>query len=121
MGHSIKFNHEKKYLHYSHQGIVDRKDIGEVWKQLLSMPEFTQKKYNLLSDYRGAKFNFTPLEIDVIDSFLQSIKTIIDGKKNAVIVDFPEETVISILFEYNKMNFQVKTFCTEEAALRFLL
>lgn len=119
MGQSIKINHEKKYIHYSHNGIIDRNDIGEVWRQLLAMPEFTQEKYNLLSDYRGATFNFTPAEIGVIDSFLQSIKAVLDGKKNAVIVDNPAGTVISMLFE-NRVNFQVKTFCTVQAALKFL-
>lgn len=50
MGISIKINHEKKYIHYSHNGIIERKEIGEVWRQLLTMTEFTQMKYNLLSD-----------------------------------------------------------------------
>ncbi len=123
MNHSIQLNHEKKYIHYSHQGIIERKEIGIVWTQLLSMEEFTLGRYNLLSDYRGATFNFTITETDVIEHFLESIKTVLQGKRNAVIVDKPQETAIASLFEYNtcdKINFHVKTFSTEEAAIRFL-
>lgn len=123
MIYSIKVNHEKKYIHYSHQGRIERKEIGEVWTQLLNMEEFTLGKYNLLSDYRGAMFNFTITETDVIEKFLESIKTVLHGKKNAVIVERPQETAIASLFEYktcDKIHFHVKTFTTEEAAIRFL-
>ncbi len=124
MNYSIKLDHEKKYIHYSHKGIIERKEIGEVWTQLLNMEEFTLGKYNLLSDYRGAQFNFTITETDVIEHFLESIKTVLHGKRNAVIVDKPQETAIAALFEYktcNDIHFFVKTFSTEEAAIRFLI
>lgn len=124
MSYLIKLNHENKYVHYSHTGIIERKEIGEVWEKLLDMDEFTQNKYNLLSDYRGAKFNFDVFEIDVIEFFLESIKIVLDGKRNAVIVEKPHEAVISMMIENKinkKINFHVKIFSTEEAAIRFLL
>jgi hypothetical protein len=124
MNYSIQLNHEKKYIHYSHKGIIERKEIGEAWAQLLETEEFTLGRYNLLSDYRGATFNFTITETDVIEKFLESIKKILYNKRNSVIVDNPQETAISVFFEYEtccRLNFHVKTFSTEEAAVRFLI
>ena len=124
MGYSLTIHHDKKYIHYTHDGVIERKEIGEVWSQLLKTAEFTEKKYNLLSDYRGATFNFSVSDLDVIENFLESLKNILTGKKNAVIVEAPHETVISILFENKmsrKINFHVKTFSTEEAAIYYLL
>lgn len=123
MKYLIIINHDKKYIHYSHSGLVERSEIGQAWGELLNLEEFSKLKYNLLSDYRGAKFNFTASETNVIENFLLSIKPILDGKRNAVIVDKPSETVISLLFEAkmaSKINFQIKTFYTEEAAVSFL-
>ncbi len=124
MRYTIKINHDKKYISYSHSGLIERKEIGEVWIQLINMKEFRQEKYNLLSDFRGAKFDFCAKELSVIELFLDSIRIILDGKRNAVIVDTPYETVISMLFENSlskKMNFHVKTFSTLDSAIDFLM
>jgi hypothetical protein len=110
-------------VHYSHKGTIERDEIGEAWLELLKMEVFTKLKYNLLSDYRGGTFLFNASELDAIDSFLDSIKSILKGKKNAVIVDNPSDAAISFLFEHQKnkeIDFQVKTFSTESAAFRYL-
>ncbi len=124
MNYSIIINHKKKYISYTHTGTIERKEIGEVWRKLLDMNEFTQEKYNLLTDYRGARFDFSFNELSVIELFLESIKPILDGKRNAVITDSPNETVISMIIENSmnkKTNFHVKIFSTTESAERFLL
>ncbi len=124
MSHSIKIDHEKKYIHYSHQGKISRKEIGDVWIELLKMNEFSKGKYNLLSDYRNGVFDFKIENIDTIEDFLKANQDVLKGKKNAVIVDNPNETVIAMMFE-NKMqieiNFNVKTFSTLNAAIKFLI
>ena len=123
MPYTLTINHELKFVHYAHKGKISRDEIGEAWKELLGMKEFRELKYNLLSDYRGGSFQFNASELDVIDNFLDSIKTILKGKRNAVIVDNPSEAAISFLFEHHKnkeINFHVKTFSTESAAFRFL-
>jgi len=124
MAYSITINHQLKIIHYKHNGIIERNTIGEAWKELLSINEFTELKYNLLSDYRNGTFNFKANEINVIESFLHSIKDILSGKKNSVIVSNPNDTLVSLLFENKKskeINFIVKTFSTESAALAFLI
>jgi hypothetical protein len=123
MSYSITINHEQKYITYAHSGPIERVEIGDVWRELLTTDEFTAKNYNLLSDYRGATFQFSVDDKPIIDEFLLSIKTVLNGKRNAVIVENPHETVISILFENEmskKINFHVKTFSTEEAALKYV-
>ena len=123
MPYTLTINHELKFVHYAHKGKITRDEIGEAWKELLNMEEFTKLKYNLLSDYRGGSFQFNASELEVIDNFLDSIKIILKGKRNAVIVDNPSEAAISFMFEHHKtkeINFNVKTFSTESAAFKFL-
>ena len=123
MSYSIKIDHEKKYIHYSHDGLIKRKEIGDVWIELSNIKEFSTGKYNLLSDYRNGIFNFSVKDINVIEEFLKSKKEMLEGKKNSVIVDNPADTVIGFLFENNmskEINFHVKTFSTLNAAISFL-
>lgn len=122
--YSITIDHEKKYIHYSHQGKISRKEIGDVWIELLNMIEFSKGKYNLLSDYRNGVFDFNIKNIDLIEGFLKANQDVLKGKKNAVIVDNPNETVIAMMFENEiqiQIDFYVKTFSTLEAAIKFLI
>jgi len=123
MGYSIKIDHDNKYIHYSHQGKISRKEIGDAWIELLNMTEFSKEKYNLLSDYRNGIFDFNIENIGAIEEFLKANQDILNGKKNAVIVDNPNETVIAMMFENNmqiKINYAVKTFSTLKAAIKYL-
>lgn len=87
------------------------------------MDIFIQDNYNLLSDYREGELDFDLEELDYIEGFLESIKDIIDGKRYSVLVNNPHDTTISLMFETakgNNLNFAVKTFSTEKAAISFL-
>ncbi|KAF0128403.1 MAG: hypothetical protein FD155_3275 [Bacteroidetes bacterium] len=124
MNHSFEINHEKKYIHYRHSGTIERQDVRRAWEQLILMPEFSRENYNLISDYRDAKFAFTTKDIPIVDSFLISLKDILKDKRNAVIVDGPNETLFSLMYETTaskKLDFHIKTFTTLESAINFLL
>jgi len=121
--YNFEINTDLKLIHYSHSGMIPLEELGEAWKELLQINEFVNLDYNLLSDYRNGDFNFQVLEVDMIWEFLESIKHILNGKKEAVITDKPFSTAISILFEHKillKIGFNVKVFSTEEAALLWL-
>ncbi len=88
------------------------------------LKEFTELNYNLLSDYRGAMFNLDIEDVTLISDFLSSLKHILNGKKQSLIVDDPKITAFSILFEdeaYEKIGFQVNVFSTIEAAEDWLV
>jgi hypothetical protein len=98
-------------------------ELGAAWAEILQKDEFTKSGYNLLSDYRNADFDFSINETDVIWNFLESIKHILNGKRESVITDKPFTTAISMLFEkqlYSKMGFNIKIFSTEQAALNWV-
>jgi len=125
MNYTIKIDHKLKIIRYSHSGLIERKEeIGKAWEELLSLKEFTELNYNLLSDYRNSTFNLPFEDIGLIIDFLYSIKHILNGKKQSMILDDPKSTAMSLLFEieiYKKMNFSVKIFSTEEGALSWLI
>jgi len=124
MNYSIKVNHELKIIRYSHSGLIDKKEeIGQVWEELLRLKEFTELKYNLLSDYRNATINLRFDDIGLIIDFLYSIKHILNGKKQSLVLNDPKSTAMSLLFKteiYKKMDFNVKVFSTIGGALTWL-
>jgi len=104
--------------------LIDKKEeIGQVWEELLRLKEFTELKYNLLSDYRNATINLRFDDIGLIIDFLYSIKHILNGKKQSLVLNDPKSTAMSLLFEteiYKKMDFNVKVFSTIGGALTWL-
>jgi pantothenate kinase len=123
MDYSITLDHEYKIVIYKHNGTIDSKDIGVVWKEILQLPEFSKMGYNLLSDYSDANLHFHIEKTKRIDEFLESVKHIINNKRNAVVVKNPHCTAISFLYEskaWDKFNFKVKVFYTLESAYNYL-
>lgn len=123
MQYTIKINDDSKYIIYKHTGKIKRSEIGEAWRELLKMKEFTELGYNLISDYRESEFDFDIDEMPIVDEFLKSINHIISGKKNAVIIDNPRSTVFPMLYERKsgkELDFDVKMFSTEEAAASYV-
>jgi len=106
MNYSIKVNHELKIIRYSHSGLIDKKEeIGQVWEELLRLKEFTELKYNLLSDYRNATINLRFDDIGLIIDFLYSIKHILNGKKQSLVLNDPKSTAMRPL--QNKSDFSL--------------
>ena len=123
MKYTIKINHELKLIEYKHSGLILAEDIGDAWKEFLALPEFTNLKFNLLSDYRNGKFQFHHKSVSEIVDYMERIEIFVREKKQALIVDNPHDVAISILFEnrvYKKIGFNVQVFSTEKATLRWL-
>lgn len=123
MAYKISVDHKTKLIHYQHDGVIDKEQIGLAWNDFLQMKEFTKQKYNILSDYSGAKFNMSFKDVDLITNFLYSLKGILEGKKQALIILEPRATALSILFEgkvNEKIGFIVRIFSNKKDALEWL-
>lgn len=123
MNYKIELDHDLKFVRYTHTGIMTLEEIGDAWREMLGMEEFTQGGYHILTDYRGGIYDFSIERLENIDDFLYKIKDVLDGKKNAVLTDRPDELAITMLVGNKKdreMNYHVKLFTTEKEALAFL-
>ena len=123
MKHSIAIDHAKKLIIYRHSGEVGAEAIGKAWEEFMNIPAFTQQKYNLFSDYRNSIFNFEVSDVDKIVDHLYLLKDIIKDKKQALLIDKPISTALSMLFEEKvkeRVGFDVKVFSTEKAAYDWL-
>jgi len=110
------------FIVYRHKGIIAKEAMRAAWQDILNHNEFTHNGYNVLADLREGTFDFSVEELDVIMDFLASIQRTLKGKRMAVIVDKPKETVISMLFEHpahKQFGFRIKTFTTLEAGVEF--
>jgi hypothetical protein len=124
MNYSIIVDDDLKIIRYTHTGNIATGDIGKAWEVLLGLAEFTRMKYNLLSDYRSAVSFLEVADVHLICDFLLSLESILRNKKQALIVDEPLSTALSILFKgeaNKKIGFKVEVFSTEEAALEWIM
>ncbi len=124
MSFTINIDKNSKLILYKHTGFIKKEAIGEAWEEFLSMKEFTELKYNLLSDYTEATFDITTNDADFILDFLFDIKDLLKDKKQALVIADPYSTALSFIFEkqvLEKVRFKVKVFSTREAALAWLI
>lgn len=123
MNYSVDVDHDLKLVRYKHTGKIQAPEIEQAWGDFLNLKEFTEKKYNLLSDYRNSKFDI-PLEyLPAIVEFFKPISHIVKGKKQALIIDDYYSMAASILFVekmFSEIGFIVQVFSTEEAAMEWL-
>jgi len=123
MSFSIQIDHGLRIIRYTHSGLIKKKEeIGEAWDELLSLKEFTEEKYNLLSDYRESKFDIPLEDIELISEHLYQMRNILQGKKQSLVLNDPQSTAMSILFEkvvQNKFDFRIKVFSTLEGATQW--
>jgi len=122
-GFSINIDHENRLIRYKHCGSIRKDDIGQAWRKFLELKEFTHEKYDLLSDYRNAAFIMDSNDVKLIVGFLYNIKDILKGKNQALVVEDPKSTAISLLFEdevYHKTGFNVKIFSSYDQAFKWL-
>ena len=123
MGYTIKLDHEYKLIRYKHTGEIKGEEIEQAWMEFLSMKEFTEMNYNLMSDYRNSAFDMHVSEVNMIIDFMKKIEHIVRGKKQSLIVDNPYSTAASEIFAeqvFAATGFKVALFSTPEAALEWL-
>ncbi|SMO67129.1 SpoIIAA-like [Saccharicrinis carchari] len=124
MKFSISVDHDLRIVRYTHSGLITKEDIGEAWAELLTMKEFTQLNYNLLSDYRKGKFEIPLDALPEIIEFLHTVKHVVQAKKQALIVNDPYSVAASILFLEKvgkETGFEVQVFSTKVSALNWLI
>ena len=122
--YSIIIDQELKIIRYTHSGLILAEDIEEAWSDLLKIEEFTQLKYNLLSDYSEGVFQIHPSALPYIIEFMHSVEYIVRGKKQALMVNDPYSVAASIIFLERvgkEIGFKVQVFSTETHALGWLL
>lgn len=123
MSFTIKVDNDLKLVKYNHSRVLSKEDIGMAWQELLKLKEFTELKYNLLTDYRDSTCKIEVEEVDLICVFLVTLKDILKDKKQALIIDEPLGVAISTLFEgevNKKIGFIVRVFSSQEAATNWL-
>ena len=118
---TVKFNPNTNILESKFEGNVT---LAEIVNYIIATKENKAypRKLKILTDSRKAIFNFTIEDLDVIveenQKSLEKYELIID----AIIIDDPKKTVLSMLYlelaKTNKYKFEI--FATKNAALNWL-
>lgn len=120
----LDIDNDRKLVIVRHIGEVTISSLTNAWLTFIYTKSFRELGFNLLSDCRGAKFIFRMNELGVARSFMKEYKTILQGKKAAMITDEPYTTAVGTLFErfaYEDARMVLKVFSTEGAALKWVM
>jgi len=74
---SITIDHELKLIRYRHTGCIKAEEIEQAWLEFLNLKEFTNLGYNLLSDYRGGRFEIPVKFLPELMNFMNAIREVI--------------------------------------------
>jgi len=121
---SLDIDDDLKLVIHKHIGDVTPTSLANAWLTFMQTRAFKEMGYNLLSDYRDAKFTFILEELVTARGYLKRNRPILQGKKEAIITNEPYTTAVSALFErYAKEDagLELRIFVTESAALRWIM
>jgi hypothetical protein len=109
---------------HRYKDIVTARKLGGAWNALMKLEAFTEKGYDLISNYGKAKFDFRLEDLEVAKKFLRKYRMKLSGKKEAIITDNPYTTALCMLFKQHAQNeagLQVRIFSTEQAAIKWII
>jgi hypothetical protein len=119
------------YNYYKNGSLLEVKtgeiiSIDDIISHYTFIKNFTEQHdvLKVLIDCRGAKIDTNEAQLDSFTPALQGAIKRFALLKEAIIVDQPQSTVITSIFEekYDKLrNYLFKIFCTEDAARIWLI
>lgn len=117
------FNSDPQYLNVVVDEIIKIEDVQNHY-DLLALSHFPQKDLKVLINCKNSRFRIQRDEIQTVDLAFKKALMRYNSIQEAIIVDKPYKTVIASLFEQyfpDHIKYLFKIFCTEEAALDWLL
>ena len=121
---TITADHFLKIIRYKHTGVVKKDDLYAAWRELVKLKEFTQLKYNLLTDYRHSKIEIQTSDFGSMLESMNPMRSFLNGKKQSIIIDDPISMATTMLFikkATSQFGMKIDIFSTEEAATNWLL
>ena len=96
-----QINHNKKIIYRYFSDRVSLESIRKSWLEILNLQEFAEKNYHLIPDYRKAKLDINPRQMEEVFRFYRINKERIRDSRLAAVSDTPKPTAFSVLFERN--------------------
>lgn len=121
--HTYSYNDKLDYYLNTVNGIITINDIVDHYDNLYHNEELPLT-LKVIINCTKATFNIKPDDIDGANQSINQAVTKYKFIREAIIVDYPHGTAVAILFEAatNALsNYNFKVFCTEKAALEWLL
>jgi len=116
-----KFNKDDKILETNYLGYVSRDELVD-YIDTTKLNSALPRTLKIISDTRDGLFNFSIEDLGkIVEANNQSLEHY-DAIIDAIIVDDPKNTVLTVLFQQlsNKNNYKFDIFATKAAALNWL-
>ncbi|SFS95663.1 hypothetical protein SAMN04487906_2330 [Zhouia amylolytica] len=110
-----------RILYRAHYGNISIEDIFESWNLAIKNNLIPKDVNGFILDYRDANLNVNLADHKKIIAYFDTREDQFGGKKFAVLVDTPKNTVVPFVIEHTPKHYILKTFNTEEAAIDWML
>lgn len=109
---------------HQYKGTVTPKELGNAWNTFMHLKVFRENKYDLISNYGNARFDFKIEDLEIAKKFLRKHRQTLIGKREAIVTNDPYTVALCVLFKHHaerEAGLTVNIFSSEEGALKWLL
>ncbi len=99
---------------------VTMKDIIDSWEEIVMKDMIPQNVKGVVTNFNSCELNINPGELDEIYNFFQRNIHYMMNLKIAVVIDSPK-VVFPTLFKLRYSAILLESFCTKEAAIKWIL
>ena len=115
------YDSEKKLFHKNYFGEITLEDVINSWEKLIREKAIPENTKRFLVNYKEAKILYKPRDAVFIANLYKRHEEYFDKSKIAAIMVTPDQTVFTHLLQLENVNFEIKSFYTQEAALKWIL
>lgn len=115
----IQLINNNDILYRKFEGEVSFSDIYESWLYLLEN-NYLVNILGIINDFRDASLHMNLDNLQELMDLFGNNKAVFNNIKIAVIMEKPENFVLPIYAELNYIDFKIKAFCTQEAAINWI-
>jgi len=115
------YDSEKKLFHKNYFGEITLEDVINSWEKLIREKAIPENTKRFLVNYKEAKILYKPRDAVFIANFYKKHDEYFAKSKIAAIMVTPDQTVFTHLLQFENVNFEIESFYTRQAALKWVI
>ncbi len=115
------YDPENQIFYKNYHGEISLEDVINSWEKLISEKIIPENTKRFIISYKEAKILYQPRDAVFIANFYKKHDWVFTRSKIAAIMVTPDQTVFTHLLQLENVEFEIESFYTQEAALRWVL
>ncbi len=115
------YDPENQIFYKSYRGEISLEDVINSWEELIREKIIPENTKRFIVSYKKAKILYKPRDAVFIANFYKQHDDLFAHSKIAAIMVTPDQTVFTHLLQLENVEFEIESFYTQEAAVRWAL